>query len=119
VWFVPLDAIDSPVALLSWLLSVLRIEPSGHDELASLVQGLRFRDAILIFDNCEHLLDAVASVTAEVVSACPNIRILATSREPLDVEGERVRRVRSLSRRLRDTAFWSRVPGVRHRWACR
>ena len=97
VWFVALDTIDRPDALLRSLLGPLGIEARAESELDSLIEGLRFRDTLLILDNCEHLLDTVAEITAAIVSSCPHVRVLATSREPLDVDGERARRVRSLN----------------------
>ena len=97
VWFAALDTIDTPDAMLRALLGLLGIEPRSQPDLDSLIEGLRFRDSLLILDNCEHLLDAVAEATNAIVSSCPGVRVLATSREPLDVEGERVRRVRSLA----------------------
>ena len=56
--------------------------------LASLVDALRGRHALLILDNCEHLLSAAAALAAELLRTCPRLQILATSREPLDVAGE-------------------------------
>jgi predicted ATPase/class 3 adenylate cyclase/DNA-binding NarL/FixJ family response regulator len=97
VWFAALDTIDAPDALLRMLLGLLGIEPRSRPDLASLIEGLRFRESLLILDNCEHLLDAVAEATNTIVTSCPGVRVLATSREPLDVEGERVRRVGSLA----------------------
>lgn len=51
---------------------------------------------LLVLDNCEHLVDACADLVAELLRRCPRLRILATSREPLDVEGEATWRVPSL-----------------------
>ena len=51
---------------------------------------LRPRRQLLILDNCEHLLDAAAELVDELLAACPNLTVLATSREALDVEGEQV-----------------------------
>jgi class 3 adenylate cyclase len=97
VWFAALDTIDAPDALLRVLLGLLGVEPRPRPDLTSLIEGLRFRESLLILDNCEHLLDAVAEATSTIVASCPGVRVLATSREPLDVEGERVRRVGSLA----------------------
>jgi predicted ATPase/class 3 adenylate cyclase/DNA-binding CsgD family transcriptional regulator len=97
VWFAALDTIDRPDALLRSLLGLLGIDRRSQTDLESLIQGLRFRDSLLILDNCEHLLDAVAEATSAIVSSCRGVRVLATSREPLDVEGERVRRVGPLA----------------------
>jgi predicted ATPase/class 3 adenylate cyclase/DNA-binding CsgD family transcriptional regulator len=97
VWFAALDTIDAPDALLPMLLGLLGIEPRPRPDLTSLIEGLRFRESLLILDNCERLLGAVAAATNTIVTSCPGVRVLATSREPLDVEGERVRRVGSLA----------------------
>jgi len=97
VWFAALDAIDTPDAMLRMLLGLLGIEPRPRPDLESLIEGLRFRESLLVLDNCEHLLDAAAEATNAIVSSCPGVRVLATSREPLDVEGEQVRPVGSLA----------------------
>jgi predicted ATPase/class 3 adenylate cyclase/DNA-binding CsgD family transcriptional regulator len=97
VWFAALDTVDLPDAMLRALLGTLGIEPRAENDLDSLIEGLRFRHALLILDNCEHLLDVAAEATSLVVSSCPNVQVLATSREPLDVEGERTRRTPSLN----------------------
>jgi predicted ATPase len=92
----PLETVASPDDILRSLLTLLGIEPGRGDDLDSLLEGLRFREILLIFDNNEYILDAVAAVTREIVSACPAVRMLATSREPLDIEGGRAWRVRPL-----------------------
>jgi predicted ATPase/class 3 adenylate cyclase/DNA-binding CsgD family transcriptional regulator len=97
VWFAALDTVDRPESLIASMLGMFGIEPVSDDDLGTLIEGLRFRDALLILDNCEHLLDTVADVVSTIASECRTMRVLATSREPLDVEGERVRRIRSLS----------------------
>ena len=57
------------------------------------MRALQQRDVLIVLDNCEHLLDAVAAVVDEILDGCPGVRILATSRESLSVTGERVWRV--------------------------
>lgn len=54
----------------------------------SLIQYLRHRRALLVLDNCEHLVDACADLAADVTAACAKLRVPATSREQLDVPGE-------------------------------
>lgn len=58
------------------------------DPLESLVAQLRRHRALLVLDNCEHLLEECARVTAALLRACPGISVLATSREPLRIQGE-------------------------------
>lgn len=96
VWFASLETVTRPDEMVRSLLSLLSIEPGRGSDLDALVEGLRVRTALLILDNCEYLLDAVAEVVAEIAARCPEIRVLATSREPLDIDGERTRRVRPL-----------------------
>jgi predicted ATPase/transcriptional regulator with XRE-family HTH domain len=62
-----------------------------------LAESLATRQLLLILDNCEHLIDACAALTARLLQICPNLRILATSREPLGVPGEVIWRVPPLS----------------------
>jgi predicted ATPase/DNA-binding SARP family transcriptional activator len=59
-------------------------------DATALVDALRERDLLLILDNCEHLVAACADLAATLLTHCPKLRILATSREPLGVAGERV-----------------------------
>jgi predicted ATPase/class 3 adenylate cyclase len=61
-----------------------------------LLDHLSKRKALLILDNCEHLLDACATLADEILDRCPGVSLLATSREALDVEGERALTVASL-----------------------
>ncbi|GAA2558211.1 BTAD domain-containing putative transcriptional regulator [Winogradskya consettensis] len=58
------------------------------DDLDILVEQLAGRDSLLLVDNCEHLIDAVAHLVAALLSRCPGVRVLATSREPLAIDGE-------------------------------
>ena len=60
----------------------------GLDDSARLLDALGDRPALLVLDNCEHVIDAAAGLAAKVLAACPRVTILATSREPLGVPGE-------------------------------
>ena len=62
-----------------------------------LVRRLRQKRALVVVDNCEHVLSAVADVVEHLVASCPSITVLATSREPLMVSGERLVPVQSLA----------------------
>ncbi len=73
----------------------LREEP-GRPLVATLTDHLREQRLLLMLDNCEHLVAACAALTSALLRACPGLRILATSREPLEVAGERLYRVPSL-----------------------
>jgi predicted ATPase len=109
VWFVPLapvrDASDVPQAVLdalgvpeAWRLAdavdaALTLTQPAIDRLTGFLAARRL---ILILDNCEHVLDAVAGLSLRVLAAAPGVRILATSREPLGVTGETLCPVPSL-----------------------
>ncbi|MER5659956.1 BTAD domain-containing putative transcriptional regulator [Streptomyces mirabilis] len=99
VWWVDLAALRDPARVAEAVLATL--EPGGpavlggqgpldrgtHERLVDLVGGRRM---LLVFDNCEHLVEAVARLTDVLLAGCPEVRMLATSREPLAVAGERV-----------------------------
>jgi predicted ATPase len=69
----------------------------GQTTKETLVRFLRERQMLMLLDNCEHLLDAAASVAHEILAACPGLALLATSREPVGVVGEMTFPVPSLS----------------------
>ena len=97
VWFCELAAAGDPVAMVQVVASALTVQPRADVALDVRIQDfLRPRRALLIFDNCEHVLDATCDLAEGILGSCPDVQILATSREPLDVAGERVTRVRSL-----------------------
>ncbi|MFQ5968672.1 MAG: adenylate/guanylate cyclase domain-containing protein [Acidimicrobiia bacterium] len=63
-------------------------EQPGQPTMATLVGYLERRDLLLVLDNCEHLIDAAAELTDTLLGAAAGVRVLATSREPLNVPGE-------------------------------
>jgi predicted ATPase/DNA-binding CsgD family transcriptional regulator len=65
-------------------------DQAATEPLQILLAHLRDRELLLLVDNCEHVLDASAELVAEVLRAAPNVRVIATSREPLQVQGEHV-----------------------------
>ncbi len=74
----------------------VRAEP-GRPLLATLAEALRGRRLLLILDTCEHLVEGCAALVHQLLAGCPELRVLATSREPLRVRGETVWRVPPLS----------------------
>ncbi|MEU6038010.1 BTAD domain-containing putative transcriptional regulator [Actinomadura sp. NPDC047616] len=69
-------------------------EPSGHpDPVGRLVAALTGRRMLLVLDNCEHVIEDAARIAHRLLSACPDLRVLATSREALGVTGESLRPV--------------------------
>ena len=89
VHLVELGSVVESDQVITQLARTLRLElPSDTPPVESVVAQLRRRRLLLVFDNCEHLLDACASVIGELLRSCPEITVLATSREPLRIDGE-------------------------------
>jgi predicted ATPase/class 3 adenylate cyclase len=98
VWLVELAGTSEETSVPSLVLAQLGIaEHSGRNEMDVLVETLRDQRRLVILDNCEHLLEACARLCDALLTRCADVRILATSREPLRVEGEQVFRVPPLS----------------------
>ena len=98
VWFVELAPLTDP-NLIPEIISSLFNAPigTGSVPIKTLSAILRQKQALLILDNCEHLVAAIASLAETIIGSCPNISILASSREPLTIAGETVYRMPSLS----------------------
>ncbi|HEY3365908.1 MAG TPA: tetratricopeptide repeat protein [Symbiobacteriaceae bacterium] len=98
VWLVELAAIMDPARVEHAVASVLGVrEESGRSPLAALTDHLRAKHLLLVLDNCEHLIGACALLADTLLRECPGLRILATSREALRIDGEVVWRVPGLS----------------------
>jgi predicted ATPase/DNA-binding XRE family transcriptional regulator len=99
VWLCELDAAEDGEAMAQAVLGALRVRPRpGISTASGIVEFLRTRSALLlVVDNCEHLLAAVAALAADILRSCRGVRILATSRQPLSVGGEQVFGLRPLS----------------------
>src|SRR6267154_3038842 len=87
VWLVDLAPLSDPHLVPSAIATVLGLEIRTEDLLAGLVAAIRNNRMLLLIDNCEHVIDAVASLTAAILRGAPGVSILATSREPLRVTG--------------------------------
>jgi predicted ATPase/class 3 adenylate cyclase/Tfp pilus assembly protein PilF len=98
VWLVELAVLTDPALVPTTVANILDIhEESGQPILATLTETLKSRVLLLIWDNCEHVVAACAQLAETLLRACPNVRILATSREALGIAGETAWRVPSLS----------------------
>jgi predicted ATPase/DNA-binding SARP family transcriptional activator/DNA-binding CsgD family transcriptional regulator len=94
VWLVELAPLSDPALVPQALAAAVGVhEQSGRPLEDTLADHLRTKNSLLVLDNCEHLVDAAARLAHAVLSACPKLRVLATSREPLGVQGEVVRQV--------------------------
>ncbi|UIX32866.1 BTAD domain-containing putative transcriptional regulator [Streptomyces sp. GQFP] len=122
-WLVELAPLDRPEAVPGAVVSALGLRETvlmttelttpQDDPLALLIEYCAPRSQLLILDNCEHVIDAAAELAETLLTHCPGLTILATSREPLGVPGESVRPVEPLlpdpARRL----FEERAAAVR------
>jgi predicted ATPase/class 3 adenylate cyclase len=95
-WFVELGSVSDPGAVSSRVVDVLGLAGDGRPALDLVAEAVGTDNVQLVFDNCEHVLDVVADLAEELLRRCPNLRILATSREALGVLGETAWRVPSL-----------------------
>ncbi|MEU5097956.1 BTAD domain-containing putative transcriptional regulator [Streptomyces sp. NPDC020996] len=87
-WLVELTTVTDPADLPHAIGSVLGL--AGADSARSLAPALAGRSALLVLDNCEHVIDAAAVLVESLLEQCPELRVLATSREPLRIAGEAV-----------------------------
>ena len=98
VWFVDLAPLTDATLVPAQLASVLGVpQQPGRSLLESLIGACGDRQLLVILDNCEHVIDETANVADQLVRGCPRMSILATSREPLGIEGEHLYGVPSLS----------------------
>jgi predicted ATPase/DNA-binding winged helix-turn-helix (wHTH) protein len=97
VRLVDLAPLRDPGLVPSAVATVLGLEIRTEDPLPALVAALRDSRGLLLLDNCEHVIDTAASLAAAVLSGTSGVTILATSREPLGVQGERVHRLGPLN----------------------
>ncbi|HEU5353305.1 MAG TPA: AfsR/SARP family transcriptional regulator, partial [Actinocrinis sp.] len=94
VWLVELAAIDADGDVAQSALTALGLrdallaEAPGADLTGRLIAAIRQREALLILDNCEHVIESAATFAHRVLGECQRLRILATSREPLGITGE-------------------------------
>jgi predicted ATPase/class 3 adenylate cyclase len=98
VWLVELAPLADPALVPQTMAAALGVrEEPGRPLTKTLADHLRSRALLLILDNCEHLLSASAQLADTLLRSCPNLRVLASSREGLGVAGEQTYRVPSLS----------------------
>ncbi|BDM74584.1 SARP family transcriptional regulator (plasmid) [Streptomyces nigrescens] len=100
VWLIDLASVTEPAKVGAALLATIGLRGSALFEASAKLRGnpvgelevladqLDGRETLLVVDNCEHLIDAVAHLVAALLARCATLRVLATSREPLTVDGE-------------------------------
>jgi diguanylate cyclase (GGDEF)-like protein len=99
IWFVDLAPLDDPTLVPSAIAKVFDIaDEGGAQPLIERVGAvLKTKKLLVVLDNCEHVLSAASDAARELLRDCPEIRFLATSREPLGIAGEKSYRMPSLS----------------------
>ncbi|AZP18817.1 AfsR/SARP family transcriptional regulator [Streptomyces aquilus] len=122
-WLVELAPLDRPEAVPGAVVSALGLRQTvlmatelstpQEDPLALLVEYCAPRSQLLILDNCEHVIEATAHLAETLLTHCPGLTILATSREPLGVPGESVRPVEPLLPDQAHRLFTERATAVR------
>ncbi len=96
-WFVDLASIVDGALVASVILSTLGGERAANvAPLEALIAHVQAREMLLVLDNCEHVIDDVATVVSTIVQRCSHVALLATSRERLNVSGERLYQLDSL-----------------------
>ncbi|GAA4681741.1 AfsR/SARP family transcriptional regulator [Streptomyces youssoufiensis] len=127
VWIAELAPLDSPADVSGAVLSAVgrrdtnlhagglepRTAPESTSPTARLVEHCAHRRLLLILDNCEHVIEAAAELAETLLTHCPQVTVLATSREPLGVPGEAVRPVEPLAPAPAHQLFAERAAAVR------
>lgn len=96
VYFLDLAAIGSTSTITPTLASLLGLSVYIDDPLPGIIAALARQKILLVFDNCEHVIADAAHIINSIIRVCPNIAVLATSREPLSIHAETVRRLGAL-----------------------
>ncbi|SEB37398.1 non-specific serine/threonine protein kinase [Rhodococcus jostii] len=97
VWLVQLGELTDGSLLVNVVAAALGMRKSARQPEEILLEFLSAREVLLILDNCEQVVDAVAELSETLLQACPRLRILATSREAFGIGGEAVLRVPPLT----------------------
>ncbi len=98
VWLVDLSALADQRLLEHTVASVCGVkEDSRRPVIEAIAEGLANSRCVFLLDGCEHLVDSVAELTSRLLRSCPKLAVIATSREPLGVEGEVIWRTPSLT----------------------
>jgi predicted ATPase/class 3 adenylate cyclase len=97
VWFIDLAPLRDPAFIAPEISTALGLAAApGKPAIDVVIGHLKSRRMLLIIDNCEHLVEGAAGIIDAILRACPRVSIVATSREGLNVQGERVHRMPSL-----------------------
>lgn len=109
VWFVDLSSLRDGSKLAQKVVEELYISAGPEEPIRAVVGNFQAQRALLLLDNCEHLAREAAVFADRVLKECPNLRVLATSREPLGVAGERTYRLPPMGIQAEDAATWEEI----------
>ncbi|WP_329484537.1 LuxR C-terminal-related transcriptional regulator [Kribbella sp. NBC_01484] len=109
VWWVDLAAVTEGKQITEVVATAVGVLVEAGDRTRLLIGQLRIKQALICLDNCEQIIDAVAEFVVALQTACPEISVLATSREPLDIPGEAIWRVPALAPDEARTLFVERA----------
>ena len=113
-WFVDLAPVSDPSMVAQQVAAALGLAEAVGPHLGEVLQ---FRSLLLLVDNCEHLVDSAAEVIGDILRHCPRVNFLATSREPLSLQGETVWRLQSLAHNDAVELFCERARAVNSKFA--
>src|SRR6266478_4926762 len=97
VHYVDFGPLGTPSLVPNRVASTVGLPGNFDDPLAALPAFLRDRRILLVLDSCEHLIETIAPLAERIFQVAPEVHILATSREPLQVEGEQIYRIHPLA----------------------
>ena len=105
VFFVALASLDSPTLIAVTVAQAMGYVGAGNvSTMEQLKEGIGNKQLLIVLDNCEHLIEEVASLASSLLSVCPRLKILATSRESLRVPGEWLYPVPALDSPVQDSS---------------
>jgi predicted ATPase/class 3 adenylate cyclase len=98
VWLVELAPLSDSALVIQTVCTALNVTPQGNlPAWNALIDYLKPKKILLVLDNCEHLIDACSQLCVSLLHSCPDLRIIASSREALGIDGENTYHVPSLS----------------------
>ncbi len=117
IWLAELAPISDPSLVAGVVARALRVQEAlNHPILDTLLAYLKRKRLLLVVDNCEHVIDEARRVVTSILYSCPDVSVLATSRESLTIEGEQAYRMPSLpvpsASELLSAEEMSRYPAV-------
>jgi predicted ATPase/DNA-binding XRE family transcriptional regulator len=115
--FVDLLPIRDGIQVTTQVAAEIKTQVEGEDGLSAIVHHLRPRRALLVMDNCEHVVADAATVIVTLLRRCPSVTVLATSREPLALSSELSYRLPSMDARAASELFVTRAQASDRTWS--